>query len=242
MSKHEPIFNVPAAVLATLAVLLAVHLGLEWMSEDQRDSSILALAFIPARYSGRLSEIPGGALASLTSPITHMLVHGSWTHLLINSAWLLAFGAAICRRCGALRYLALAIGSGLAGALTFCAFHAGAEIPMVGASGAISGLMGATMRFFFSAINSGRVWQLREEPDRIPRMDLATAFTDRRFLTMTIFFVALNLLAIWGVGSMGAAGGIAWEAHLGGYFFGLFAFALFDIAVQQSSPHATKVE
>ena len=102
--------------------------------------------------------------------------------------------------------------------------------------------MGATMRFFFSAINSGRIWQLREEPYRIARMDLATAFTDRRFLTMTIFFVALNLLAIWGIGSMGAAGGIAWEAHLGGYFFGLFAFALFDIAVQQSSPHATKVE
>ncbi len=242
MDKHEPVFNVPGAVLATLAVLGAVHLGLTWLSEDARDWWLLALAFIPSRYAEQAGTLPGGTIASFTSPLTHMAVHGGWAHLLINSAWLLAFGSVICRRCGGMRYLALAIGSGLAGALTFLVFHPSQEIPMVGASGAISGLMGATMRFFFSAINSGRFWQLREEPDRIARMNLATAFKDRRFLTTTIFFVTLNLLAIWGIGSLGAAGPIAWEAHLGGYFFGLFAFALFDTALQKSSPHATKVE
>jgi membrane associated rhomboid family serine protease len=241
-SKHEPVFNVPGAVAATLAVLVAVHLGLTWLGEEDRDWWILALAFIPARYAGLAAALPGGALASFTSPFTHMVVHGGWPHLLVNSAWLLAFGSVLCRRLGSLRYLALAILSGLAGALTFATLNPGLAGPMIGASGAISGLMGATMRFFFSAINSGRIWQFRDEPERIPRMDLATAFSDRKFLATTIFYVALNLLAIWGVGSLGAVGTVAWEAHLGGYFFGLFAFALFDIALQPSSPQATKVE
>lgn len=242
MSKQEPIFNVPAAVAATLAVLVAVQLGLMSRAEDDRDWWILALAMIPSRYSGLAGGLPGGTLASVTSPFTHMAVHAGWTHLIVNSAWLLAFGSILCRRLGGLRYLALAIASGLAGALTFVAFHPGLDVPMIGASGAVSGLMGGTMRFFFSAINSGRIWQLREEPERIPRMDISTAFSDRRFLTTTIFFVALNLLAIWGFGSLGTAGTIAWEAHLGGYFFGVFAFALFDIALQTSSPQPTKVE
>ena len=52
MDKHEPIFNVPGAVLVTLGVLAAVHLGLTWLSEDTRDWWLLALAFIPARYAG----------------------------------------------------------------------------------------------------------------------------------------------------------------------------------------------
>ena len=242
MERREPIFNVPGVVLAVLAVLCAVHGLRQVLSPAQNEWWTLALAFIPSRYAGFADEIPGGSVASVTSFATHMLVHGSAVHLAINSAWLLAFGSVITRRIGAFRFLALAIASGVAGALTFLALHPGLAVPVVGASGAVSGLMGAVMRFLFSAMNRGRGRLLSEAPQQIPRMDLATAFKDRRFLAATFFFLALNLLAIWGIGTPGASGPIAWEAHLGGYFFGIFAFALFDIAAQTEQPIQPKVE
>ena len=243
VDHREPIFNVPGVVLAVLAVLVSVHLVRQGLSASNDDWLVLALAFIPARYSGGLADsLPGGPTASVTSFVSHMLVHSDAAHLGINCAWLLAFGSPIARRVGTVRFLALALGSGIAGALTFLLMHPGLLAPVIGASGAISGLMGAVMRFLFSAINSRRAWQLREAPQQIERMDLAVAFKDRRFLAATFFFVALNLLAIWGIGSPGASGPIAWEAHLGGYFFGLFTFALFDIAAQTAQPIHPKVE
>jgi membrane associated rhomboid family serine protease len=242
VAKQEPIFNVPGVVLAVLALFLAVH-GLRLvLSPEKSEWLILAMAFIPSRYAGFADEIPGGVIASVTSFVTHMLVHGDALHLGINSAWLLAFGSIIARRVGSIKFLALFIGSGIAGALTFLVLHPGLAVPVVGASGGISGLMGAVMRFLFPAINSGQGWMLREAPHLIPRMSLQDAFRDYRFLATSIFFVLLNLLAIWGIGSPGASGPIAWEAHLGGYFFGLFAFALFDVAAQPEQPSETKVE
>ena len=242
MEKREPIFNVPGIVAVLLGVLAAVHVGRQFLTPEHDDWFVWAMAFIPARYAGAAPDLPGGETAKFTSFLSHMLVHGDGVHLAINSAWLLAFGSIIARRIGTWRFLALTLSCGVAGAFTFLAMHPGLLAPVVGASGAISGLMGAVMRFLFSALNSRRGWQLREAPQQIPRMDLATAIRDRRFLSTTIFFVALNLLAIWGVGAPGAAGAIAWEAHLGGYFFGLLAFSLFDIAPQSKLTSPQKVE
>ena len=242
MNKREPIFNVPGVIAILLGILAAVHVGRQFLTPEHDDWFVWAMAFIPARYAGAAADLPGGQTARFTSFLTHMLIHGDNVHLAINSAWLLAFGSIVARRIGPWRFLALTISSGIAGALTFLLMHPGLLAPVVGASGAISGLMGAVMRFLFNALNGGRGWQLREAPQQIPRMDLADAIKDRRFLSTTIFFVGLNILAIWGVGAPGAAGAIAWEAHLGGYFFGLLAFALFDIAPQARLPSPQKVE
>jgi membrane associated rhomboid family serine protease len=86
VQNREPVFNVPGAVLATVAVLAMIHAGRVYLlAGDTNMWLLLALSFIPARYAGLASEIPGGELAAVTSFFTHMLVHADGIHLAINS-------------------------------------------------------------------------------------------------------------------------------------------------------------
>ncbi len=235
--EREPIFNVPRAVVLTLAVLAGIHVVRNLLSPEDDAWMVYWLAFVPARYSGLADVFPGGVVSAVTSWVTHTGVHADVTHLIFNSAWLLAFGSAIAERVGAVRYLALFVVCGFAGALTFLAFNWGLERPMIGASGAISGLMGAALRFFFSALDEGGVGAFRENPKSIPLMPLSVALQDRRLVLATLAMVFINVLAIFGLGSVSASGGIAWEAHIGGYFAGLLLFGLFDVAVRDKSHH-----
>ncbi len=102
---------------------------------------------------------------------------------------------------------------------------------MIGASGAIAGLMGGVMRFFFSAMDlGGGLRRLNEAPRTIPLKSLSVALRDRRLQTVTAAFVVMNLAAMIGFGDVNANNAIAWEAHVGGYIAGLLLFGLFDIA------------
>jgi len=220
-------FNVPAAVLAVLGLMVAVHVLLQILPEDWNAWLIAALAFIPARYSGYADQLPGGDVTAVTSFLTHTLVHGDWVHLGLNAAWLIAFGGAVANRVGTVRFFLLFGFCAIAGAASFLAVNPGLMMPMVGASGAISGLMGATMRFLFPAIDSEGLAALRENPRSVPLMPLAVALTDRRVVLVTAVFLLANILAVLGLGSVGESG-IAWEAHIGGYFAGLLCFGFFD--------------
>jgi membrane associated rhomboid family serine protease len=225
---EEPIFNVPKCVIAVLAVLVLVHLGRNLLSDDSDFWFVLAMAFIPARYGEIASELPGGELAMLTSPVTHMLIHGDWIHLALNSAWLLAFGGAVAERTGSLRFLLFFLLCGLGGAAAFYVANSDLLQPMIGASGAISGLMGATLRFLFPAMDSGGFHRLREAPRSVRLMTLGEALTDRRIILTSAILVVMNVLTIVGFGGAQNGAGIAWEAHLGGYVIGIFTYGLFD--------------
>lgn len=240
MEKREPIFNVPGGVLAMLAILIAVHIWLSLLSPELREWWILTLAFIPARYAGYASQLPGGDTTAVTSFVTHMAVHADLAHLGFNSAWLLAFGSVLCARLGSFRFFAFSILGGISGALLFLAFNFGLAAPVIGASGAISAMMGGVMRFLFNAIDHRQGYLLREAPREIPRMSLKQTLSDRRVVFFSLVFLGLNLLAIVGFGTFGATGAIAWEAHIGGYVFGLCAFSLFDSATQNNLPSAAQ--
>jgi len=220
-------FNLQGAVLAVLGVMVAVQIVRMVLPEAVDGWLTLALAFIPARYSGYAPLLPGGEIASVTSFVTHTLVHGDWVHLGFNAAWLVAFGGAVANRIGTVRFLLLFSFCAVIGAATFLAFNIGLLAPMVGASGAISGLMGATMRFLFTAVDGKGLAALREDPRSARLMPLAETLRDKRVVLVTVVFLLANILAILGLGSMGYSG-IAWEAHIGGYFAGLLAFGFFD--------------
>lgn len=228
MRASEPIFNVPGAVLAVIALLVAVHFARAFLSPYDDAWLVYALAIVPARYTDGTAEWPGGTPAEFTSLVTHMLVHGDLFHLAINSAWLLAFGGAIALRVGGLRFLAFCLFTGIAGGITFILINPGLEAPVIGASGAVAGLMGGTMRFMFSAIDEGGFRQLREAPRTVRLMPLDEALSDPRVLATSGIFILLNVLAIFGFGGAQSPGGIAWEAHVGGYVAGLLSFGLFD--------------
>lgn len=230
-APREPIFNIPPMVLALLAIMLAVMAYRLLLDEDADTSFVLLLALIPARLSGYAAELPGGITAAYTQFITHMFVHADAMHLAFNSAGLLAFAGALEKRIGALRVLAFFIVCGLAGAGAFIALNPGLLAPMIGASGAIAGMMGGVMRYFFSAMNNhGGLRRLNQDPRSIPLQRLSVALRDRRLQVVTASFIAMNLAAMVGFGDLNANSAIAWEAHVGGYLAGLFLFGLFDIA------------
>jgi membrane associated rhomboid family serine protease len=229
--ERPPIINAPFVVTGLLGLLLAIHAlaaGLEWLGQDQRVAWWQwALAFVPARYFGTGHDIPGGNIAAVTSLVTHTLLHGDLAHLTINSAGLLAFGAVIARRVGTLRFLALYLASAIAGALLYLALHGNTDAVVIGASGAISGLLGGAFRFFFRLLEARHFGVPMALAQNVPRMSLREMAQESRVRLAVIVWLAANYIIALATPSIGG-GGIAWEAHVGGFLFGLLAFAAFD--------------
>ena len=226
MDHRQPIFNVPGVVLVLLGSFLAVHL-LRWALPVEEGAWLTAaLAFIPARETGLAAELPGGRIAAVTSFVTHQFVHGDPAHLLINSAWLLAFGTPVARRTSALGFLLFFLLTGIAGALLYLAVNGSALILVIGASGAISGLMGAAFRFLFRSMEGGPMGMARVSTT--PLMRLGETLQDRRILIAIAGWTVLNVVLAWGAAGLTEAEGIAWEAHLGGFYAGLLLYGFFD--------------
>lgn len=227
MSAAEPAFNIPSSVVGIGALLVGVQVVRGLLPDELDLTLLLALAFIPARYSGAALELPGGYLTAVTSFVTYMLVHAGWVHLMVNLLWMLAFGSAVARRMSGAAFLLFSVLCGIAGAFTHLAFHYGDLAPVVGASAAISGQMAGALRFFFRA--EPFPGQRRPDFSGAPTMSLARTFSDKRMLAFLAFWVALN--AYFGLSSVriaGEEGGIAWEAHIGGFLCGLLIFGWFD--------------
>jgi len=227
MATSEPILNVPRSVTGVAVLLIAVQV-IRGLLPDELDLTVLlALAFIPARFSGAALELPGGYLTAVTSFVTYMIVHAGWVHLVVNLLWTLAFGSAVARRMGDLRFVGFSVLCGIAGAFTHLVFHFGDMAPVVGASAAISGQMAGALRFIFRA----KRLPGQRAPDffSAPLMSLKETLSDKRIVAFLLFWVALNAyLGLSSIRIAGQEGGIAWEAHIGGFLCGLLAFGAFD--------------
>lgn len=233
MSGKQPMFNIPISVVATALVLVALHIVRVALPPEAGITMLLALAFIPARYAGPTPDLPGGEWGDVTSFITYMFVHGDVTHLAINTIWMLAFGSAVAKRIGDFRFVTFSLLCGIAGVLVHLALHFGELVPVVGASAAISGQMAGAIRFMFGSSRS--IVPLPQNLESIPLAGIRETLTNPRFLMFLGVWVALNLL--FGLGGFqlnGSGGGIAWEAHIGGFVCGLFAFGIFDRGVQSN--------
>lgn len=226
--RREPVFNAPTIVIVLIACLVIVHTIRQSLSYADDGVVVMYMAFIPARLTEVGAGLPGGTLVGYTSSFTHALLHADWLHLTLNSAWLLAFGALIARRCGAFGFLWLFAASSVTGAMFFFAVNATEMIPLVGASGGVSGLMGAAFRIIFSAGEFGGMQTMREHPNAIPRMPLKVALVDPSTMIGVGLWLAVNLIFGLGLGDFIQSGEIAWEAHVGGFLFGFLLFRWFD--------------
>ncbi|MDR3420154.1 MAG: rhomboid family intramembrane serine protease [Xanthobacteraceae bacterium] len=234
--RSEPIFNVPAAVVATVVALVGVHAFRMLMLTDEQDMKfLLAFAFIPARYDMDLvvgGSFPGGFGADLWTFFTYAFLHADLLHIGLNLAWLLPFGTALARRFGTWRYVAFMLVVAAAGAFAHLISHPGAMVPMIGASAAISGAMAAALRFVFQRGGPLGVWRgeaNNEDAYRVPAASLMATLRDPRFLAFLGVWLGLN--ALFGIGSIsiGEPGQqIAWQAHIGGFLAGFFLFNAFD--------------
>ena len=134
------------------------------------------------------------------SLLTCMFMHGSLLHLLGNMLYLWIFGNNIEDSLGSARFILFYLVAGLSASLTHILFNPNSQIPMIGASGAIAGVLGAYFILFPAA----------------------------RVMTLVFFAVvpvpAALILGIWFVGqilNVGISGGVAWFAHIGGFVVGL---------------------
>jgi membrane associated rhomboid family serine protease len=221
-APRQPVFNIPGVVVVLLAVLAAAHIArVDWATPEQSADWIARYAFIPARYSTAWLAAAGvdpGAWWQRALPfITYMGLHGSATHLAVNSLWLLAFAPVVARRYGAALFLVFFLVCGVAGAATYLALNWGSPEPMIGASGAISGLMAASIRLLPT------VRPVAGEPALLP-------IRSRQIMLFSLVWVGMNLVAgLTGIGTGGEAGlQIAWQAHLGGFIAGMLLAGVFD--------------
>ncbi len=218
----------PPAVLISIAVLVAIHVGLWLAGESWQIWAIHAFAFIPARFTDpTFPMIPGSQVWSL---VTYAFLHGDFMHLLFNCLWLLVFGTVAARRLEALPFVLLMAASAVGGALASLALHWGEAAILIGASGAVSGLLAAAIPVMFSP---GMNWSgsYRSDLRAIRPLSFAELLRNRNALTMCAVWLLMTLFS----GATGWTGmsfmdeaRIAWEAHLGGFVTGLAAFYLLD--------------
>ena len=235
--QREPIFNAPGPVVALAGAFAAMHLLRYFLGAAGDDALVDLLAFNPLRYGGEGRALPGGSWAGPATFLTHTFLHGDVPHLVINSAWLLAVGSVIARRMPALSFLGFFALCGAGGALTFLALHPGLDVAVVGASGAISGLMAAALRLMFAARDAETRDVLREHPEAAPRLSVRSMLTQSTPRTTIVAWVIINIVGAVAMSATGeTAGAIAWEAHLGGFFTGLVAFDLFDRGRAEETP------
>jgi membrane associated rhomboid family serine protease len=219
---RQPFFRAPPVVLWLIAVLTALHAARIWLPAARAQDLAYEYGLVPARYSRAFLESrmadPGTVWERAVPFVSYMGLHNDWTHLAINSLFCLAFAPIVARRFGALLFLAFFILCGIAGALSYLALAWGSPAAMVGASGAISGLMAAALRM----LPGQSPWAA---PGTAP---LAPIFS-RQMLVFTATLVAINLLTgLSGFSIGGENAQIAWQAHLGGFAAGLLLCGPFD--------------
>lgn len=147
---------------------------------------------------------------SFVTLLTSMFLHGGWFHVISNMWILFIFGDNVEDRMGSGRYLAFYLICGLAAGLTHVLFSSGSQVPTVGASGAIAGVLGA----YFVLFPRARVTTLI-------LLFLLPWFVDIPAVFFIGFWFLTQLLqGVTQIGAVGDFGGIAWWAHVGGFVVG----------------------
>lgn len=221
---RRPVVNI--ALIAISALVFIYELSL---NEFETFRFVYRFGVIPSELTSgeELKVIPvaPGLGVDVASPIaawgtvvTSMFLHGGWMHFLGNMLYLWVFGDNIEARLGHFRYLLFYLGAGVAAAWTQVATDVDSRVPLIGASGAISGVLGAYL--------------LTYPYNRVTTLVF--------FFFITIIHIpALLLLGFWfvlqlfnGLGSLGPAAsgaGVAYMAHVGGFAAGVVFMAVYKL-------------
>lgn len=200
-SRSEPMINLPPVTKWSVGVLLVVHLIVTLLPEPMQYDVFEMFGFVAARYSGRLSMGWEGWVA----PFSYALLHGNWMHLITNGLSLAAFGAGVERWLGGRRMLVFMLVCSLAAVAVQFMLDPMSGNPVVGASGALSGL--------FAAI--------------LVMMQRNGMTGSRGILPMALVWIAISAL----FGLTGGPGGtsIAWAAHIGGFLAGFVVLKIMRV-------------
>jgi membrane associated rhomboid family serine protease len=205
----------------TLAIILANFYAF-WMElslpGNQVNQLIFLYGIVPARYTtfqGLARITPAGFVVPI---FASMFLHAGWLHILGNMLFLYVFGRTVEDRFGHLKFLILYFASGFLGALLHIYLNAGSNVPSIGASGAIAGVLGA----YFVATPAARI-----------------KLTIFPFIFWTFWLPAVLVLGYWfviqfisgyhmlTVETATQLGGVAWWDHVGGFVTGMLLGLMF---------------
>lgn len=218
---NPPILNAPRVISLLLGANLTVFVVKSIAPYEFEYWLLQRFAFAAAPYTepGTWSS---GPIYLVLTPITYMFLHVDFIHFAINMAMLLAFGTVIARRMGPSSYLTFYLICGVISAASWVLFNPGSPSPVIGASGAISGMFGAV----------GRLSLRTPQPGAQP----FPYFSRRTALSFVLVWIVLNFVfGALGGAVFGVDAEIAWEAHLGGFVAGYLLIGLFDGKGQRAS-------
>lgn len=202
LKDDNPTRSLPFVTVGLIMANVFVFIYMKTMARDEVGVFVAQYALIPLSFVGGLEVVPSVGRASI---LTSMFMHGGLLHIAGNVLFLWIFGDNVEDALGHLRYLLFYLACGVAAAMTHVLSDPSSTMPMIGASGAVSGVLGAYMLLY-------------------PRA---------RVLTLVFVFLlwvpAALVIGAWIVvqiiNSMGPSvpgqPGIAWTAHVGGFFAGM---------------------
>jgi membrane associated rhomboid family serine protease len=221
----NPTLATPLVTLLFIGANVFVWVAVQGMGmEPNLTRSVCELGLIPGEFLGRLPDGfrvplgPGsvcvlGEERSWITPLSSMFLHGGWFHLIGNMWFLWVFGNNVEDSMGHIRYLAFYVLCGLAAAAAQTFMNPSSPIPMVGASGAISGVMGAYIVLY------PRV--------RVHVLVILVFFITRIVVPAYLMLGYWFVIQLLGGGLFGEQGGVAFWAHAGGFIAGAILIHLF---------------
>lgn len=218
LRDDAPRSTVPYVTYFLLALNILVFLFEVMLPPRPRLELVYQFGVVPSHISGlvRGVDVTGAGLLNLVPIVTSMFLHASWLHLIANMWALYIFGDNIEDHLGHFRYFILYLASGVTASLAHIAFNVGSDVPSVGASGAIAGVMGA----YFLLFPSARV---------LTYLPIFFLFWLPAWLVLGYWFVVQFLsgaaTAITPTGQ--STGGVAFWAHVGGFLGGVALIKLF---------------
>ncbi|MFZ0546567.1 MAG: rhomboid family intramembrane serine protease, partial [Candidatus Promineifilaceae bacterium] len=216
----NPRRRTPFITYGLIAINVVVFLWMLALSQDELQNLFVRLSVVPANITSDPLSVE-----SLLDVLRSMFFHGGWLHLLGNMLYLYLFGDNVEDRMGAFLYLFVYFGSGIAAVIAQVMINPNSTVPLIGASGAIAGVLGAYLLLFPGVrvrgiIPLGFFSQLAEWP--------AWAVLGLWFL-LQLFNGTLALSG----SEAETGGGVAFFAHVGGFIFGIVITWLFMRMVPQ---------
>lgn len=179
------------------------------MDPGELQEFLFANGLIPAQFLADPSQ-------EWVSIFSSMFLHGSWFHIISNMWVLLIFGDNVEARMGGFRYLLFYLLSGTAAGLLQSYVLPASAVPMIGASGAVAGVLGAYLILF----PRSRVASL------VPILFIFTLVEIPAFVFLLFWFFSQLYSGLFPVEG-GGASGVAWWAHIGGFLFGVVMVSFF---------------
>ena len=217
LKDSVPRIHFPAALYAILALNGLAFMVQMNLSHKELYALFHVYGVIPARFVhpewSAWTIYPQNHL----SFVTYMFLHGGWMHFLINMWTLWIFADNVEDVMGGFRFAAFYLTCGLAALATHIIFNPDSVIPVMGASGAIAGVMGAYLLLYPRA----KVFTL------IPIIIIPYFIDLPAVLFLGLWFLGQILSGLSSLGADPQAGGIAWWAHSGGFIAGMLLLPLF---------------